>query len=217
MSNWRVSWSIGRSLFPLCELKYIPLICFVHVLICAVPSIEMVVPVTDFDGNRKRLPTKLFPGATKWTRENLLPKDWTLILGKLSRSVFPIAYIAHTIIVRVMTIFLFIWWLKHKVQILFFIFFFCCFSLWLIILIKFFLSKNWHFKNIFYMFTQQLDISRQKILIGICCFFLCMLSKMNFLFLIKIFFFIPISLWYSMNLNWLSFKNLFVNGTFSWV
>ena len=107
MSSWRVSSSNGRILFPLCELKYNPLTCLVHVFLS--PDNVIVVPVVDFDGNRKKLPTKSFPGAVKCTRENLLPNDWIFILGKLSTmEAFPIVYSAHTIIVRVMTIFLFI-------------------------------------------------------------------------------------------------------------
>ena len=64
--------------------------------------------MVDFVGNRKILPTKLFPGAVKWTSENLAPNDWIFIFEKLSTiEAFPIAYSAHMMITNVMRIFLF--------------------------------------------------------------------------------------------------------------
>jgi hypothetical protein len=62
-------------------LKYNHLNCFLHST--SYPLNAWVFAI-DLDGNRKMLPTKSFPGAAKWTKENLFPNDAGTV-KKLSR------------------------------------------------------------------------------------------------------------------------------------
>ena len=65
--------------------------------------------LTDLDGNRKKLPTKSFPGAVKCTRENLSAKDCVFTSGKLSMKLaLLMAYATHTIVPNAMISFVFI-------------------------------------------------------------------------------------------------------------
>ena len=69
----------------------------------------------DFAVNRKKLPTKSFPGHANWMTENFSPNDWMPISVNLSMMLaFVIAYNAQSTMTRIKSILFFMSVFGHK-------------------------------------------------------------------------------------------------------